>query len=147
MIILKKQERMKLYRMSHNKVYPIERIISCLTYITLGWAGVIILIIQAITKKQPTQFVMYHILQSIFLCFGYFVLSEICYLLVVLIARIPVINMIPILLNMPLSALNGFSFIQAVCYTVIIYLALTSLMGKYSFLPWVSNIIIYWIKR
>ena len=123
-----------------------ERVISCLTYVTLGWAGVIVLVIQAITKKQPTQFVMYHILQSIFLCFGFYVVSELCNLLSILIARIPIINLIPVLLNMPIDVLYGFSLIQAICYTVIIYLALTSLLGKYSFLPWVSNIIIYWIR-
>ncbi len=123
-----------------------ERVISCLTYVTLGWAGVIVLVIQAVTKKQPTQFVMYHILQSIFLCFGFYVVSELCNLLSILIARIPIINLIPVLLNMPIDVLYGFSLIQAICYTVIIYLALTSLLGKYSFLPWVSNIIIYWIR-
>ncbi len=131
--------------MSHNKPYPMECVISCLTYVTLGWAGIVILVIQAVTKKQPTQFVMYHILQSIFLCFGFYVVSELFGLLSILIARIPVINLIPVLLNMPLELLYGLSFIQAVCYTVIIYLALTSLFGKYSFLPWVSNIIIYWL--
>ena len=132
--------------MSHNQPYAMERVISCLTYVTLGWAGVIVLVIQAVTKKQPTQFVMYHILQSIFLCFGFYVVSELCNLLSILIARIPIINLIPVLLNMPIDVLYGFSLIQAICYTVIIYLALTSLLGKYSFLPWVSNIIIYWIR-
>ncbi len=132
--------------MSHNKPYAVERIISCLTYITLGWAGIVVLVIQAITKKQPTRFVLYHVLQSIFLCFGFFVVSELFGLLTILIAKIPIINIIPVLLNMPIEMFFGFSFIQAVCYTVIIYLSLTSLMGMYSFLPWVSNIIIYWIK-
>ncbi len=123
-----------------------ERVISSLTYLTLGWAGVIVLIIQAVTKKQPTQFVMYHILQSIFLCFGFYVVSELFNLLTILIARIPIINLVPILINMPIDVLYGLSLIQAICYTVLIYLILTSLMGKYSFLPWVSNIIIYWIR-
>ncbi len=132
--------------MSHNKPYAMERVISSLTYLTLGWAGVIVLIIQAVTKKQPTQFVMYHILQSIFLCFGFYVVSELFNLLTILIARIPIINLVPILINMPIDVLYGLSLIQAICYTVLIYLILTSLMGKYSFLPWVSNIIIYWIR-
>ena len=123
-----------------------ERVISSLTYLTLGWAGVIVLIIQAVTKKHPTQFVMYHILQSIFLCFGFYVVSELFNLLTILIARIPIINLVPILINMPIDVLYGLSLIQAICYTVLIYLILTSLMGKYSFLPWVSNIIIYWIR-
>lgn len=132
--------------MSH-KPYPMERIIAALTYLTLGWVGVAILVIQAVTRKQPTYFVMYHILQSIFLFFSYFVLCQICDLLVILIARIPLINTIPLLLNASIPALGGFSLIQSICYTILIYLILTSIAGKYSFLPWVSNIIIYWIKR
>ena len=132
--------------MSH-KPYPMERLLSALTYLTLGWVGVAILVIQALTKKQPTHFVMYHILQSIFLFFSYFVLCQICDLLVILIARIPLINAIPLLLNSAIPALGGFSLVQAICYTVLIYLVLTSMAGKYSFLPWVSNIIVYWIKK
>ncbi len=132
--------------MSH-KPYPMERLIAATTYLTLGWVGVIMLVIQAVTRKQPTHFVMYHILQSIFLFFSYFVLCQICDLLVILIARIPIINSIPILLNTSVAALGGFSLIQAVCYTILIYLTLTSIAGKYSYLPWISNIIIYWIKR
>ncbi len=132
--------------MSHNKPYAMERVISALTYLTLGWAGIIVLVIQAVTKKQPTRFVMYHILQSIFLCFGFYVVSELFNLLAVLIARIPIINLLPIFLNMPVEALYGLSLVQAVCYTVLIYLIITSLLGKYSFLPWVSNIIAFWIR-
>ncbi len=132
--------------MSHNKPYAMERLISCLTYLTLGWAGIVVLIIQALTKKQLTRFVMYHVLQSIFLCFGFFILSELCGLLTILIARIPIINLIPILLNMPIDVFYGFSFIQTICFTIIFYLSITSLFGKYSFLPWVSNIIIYWLQ-
>lgn len=132
--------------MSH-KPYAMERITACLTYLSAGWIGVVVLLIQTLCKKQPTHFVLYHVFQAIFLFFGYYILSTLCGLLVVIIARIPIINMIPHLLNASLPALGGLSFIQAIIYTVILYLAITSLAGRYSFLPWVSNIIIYWIKR
>ena len=131
--------------MSH-KPQGMERILAVLTYLTLGWAGVVILIIQALGKIQPTRFVMYHVLQSIFLCFSYFLLLQICDLLMNLIAWIPIINNIPILLNMSIPLLAGFSIIQAIVGTVLIYLVISAFLGQYSFIPWVSNIIRYWLR-
>lgn len=131
--------------MSH-RVYFIERILACLCYLTLGWAGVILLIAQALFKLQPTKFVSYHVFQAIFLFFAYYVISELLGLLVVVIKPIPIINNIPILLNSAIPLLAGLSIIEALVVSVLFYLMVTSLLGKYSFLPWVSNIIKYWIR-
>ena len=124
-----------------------ERILAASTYATLGWVGVAILIVQVLCKKSPTLFVMYHVMQSIFMFFAYFVLCQFLGLLKVLIAAIPLLNSIPVLLNSPLPLLGGFSFVQALTSTVLLYLVLTSLAGRYSYLPWVSDIIKYWVKR
>lgn len=132
--------------MSH-KASGGERLIAALTYATLGWAGVIVLVLQAIGKMRPSIFVMYHVLQSIFLFFAYFVLCQICDLLIVLISGIPLLNMIPILLNSSLPLLGGLSLVQAIVYTILIYLILSSLGGRFSYLPWISGIIRYWVKR
>ena len=124
-----------------NNVYPIERIISALSYLTAGMAGFIWLIIAQVFKKRITEFLMYHIMQSIFLTIAYFLLTVLCDLIYVILYRIPLINAIPYFLNMPIPIAFGFSIIQIITTSIVIYLALTSFCGLYSYIPWVSNII------
>ena len=124
-----------------NKPYPIERLIAALTYLTAGGAGFVWLIIAAVTRKQVTPFLMYHILQSIFISILFFLISVFGNFLLVIIYKIPIINLIPVILNAPLAFANQLSIIQLFTTTIILYLAITSAMGYYSYLPWVSDII------
>ncbi len=124
-----------------RQIYPIERIIAAATYLTAGGVGFVWLIIAAVMRKQVTQFLMYHILQSIFLSIAYFLLATFAELIYIILYRIPVINAIPYLINMPLPFVFGLSIVQAVTTSVILYLAITAGMGLYSYLPWISDII------
>ena len=129
----------------YNSVHLIERIISSVSYFTAGVAGFVWLIIAVLAKKRPTQFILYHTFQSIFLSIAYFIFFELYKLVFVIIAKIPIINTIMFLfnnvINSPLQFLYGLSLLQALTTTVILYLAVTSFMGQYSYIPWVSNII------
>lgn len=125
--------------MQFNKPYPIERLLSAGTYLTAGFVGFIWLIIAALLKKQVRPFLMYHIMQSIFLSIAFFLISQLSGLVYIILYKIPVINAIPYLLNMPMLA--GLSVIQLFTTTIILYLAITSGMGMYSYLPWISDII------
>lgn len=140
MILLKKKEKEKSLQPS-RQIYPIERIISAASYLTAGGAGFIWLLVAAVMKKHVTPFLMYHILQSIFLSIAYFLLTVFAELIYVILYRIPVVNAIPYFINMPIPYLFGLSIIQGFTTLVILYLAITSFMGLYSYIPWVSNII------
>ena len=61
----------------------------------------------------------------------------------VIINWIPVVRNIFSMILFPLMIpfIFGFSIIQILIYTVIFYLAVTSFMGRYSYLPWISEII------
>lgn len=126
-----------------NKIYPIEKIISALSYLTCGFAGFIWLLIGIFTKSSIRSFLKYHIFQSIFLAIGYFLLCQFVILVMQILSVIPFINVLVLrfsyYFNMPLFF--GFSIIQVMVYTIIFYLVLTSLQGKYSYLPWISEII------
>lgn len=125
--------------MQFNKPYVIERLLSAGTYLTAGFVGFVWLIIAALLKKQVRPFLMYHIMQSIFLSIAFFLISQLAGLVYVILYKIPLINAIPYLLNMPLFF--GLSVIQVFTTTIILYLAITSAMGLYSYLPWISDII------
>ena len=121
----------------------IERIVSALSYITAGMIGFIWLILGVLTKSGLRPFMKYHIFQSIFLSMGYFLLLIILEQLSVIINWIPVVRNIFSMILFPLMIpfIFGFSIIQILIYTVIFYLAVTSFMGRYSYLPWISEII------
>lgn len=124
-----------------RKPYPIERIISAGTYLTASGVGFVWLIIAAFLRKQVTPFVMYHIIQSIFISIAFLLISILGNFVYIILYRIPIINALPYLLNMPLDFALGLSIIQLITSTIILYLAITAGMGYYSYFPWVSDII------
>lgn len=124
-----------------KQIYPIERVVSAASYLTAGFAGVVWMVIAAIFRKNLTQFLLYHIMQSIFLYIAYFLLTVFARLIFVILYKIPLVNAIPFYINMPIPFFFGLSLIQTITTTVIAYLVITSLMGFYSYLPWVSDII------
>ena len=133
----------------NNNLTWIDRIISPLTYLTMGMAGFIWLIVSLFTKVKMGRFLQYHIFQSIFIALAFAVLSILIGWISNFLSFIPLINklvaQITFLLNMPL--LFGYSLIQSVIYTFLIYLAGTSLLGKYSYIPYVSDLIDQNISR
>ncbi|CDE61866.1 unknown [Fusobacterium sp. CAG:439] len=135
--------------MREDTPYMIERIIAALTYLTMGMVGFIWLIAGLFTKARLKPFLQYHIFQSIFIALGFTVLSIFIGWLSNLLSFIPIINrlvaQITFLLNMPL--IFDYSLLQAVIYAILIYLAVTAFMGKYSYIPWVSDIIDQNISR
>ena len=127
----------------------IERIIAALTYLTMGMVGFIWLIIGLFTKARLRPFLQYHIFQSIFISLGFAVLSILIGWLSNIFSFIPIINQIvaqlTFWLNMPL--IFEYSLIQTVIYIFLMNLTISSFVGKYSYIPWVSDIIDQNISR
>lgn len=126
-----------------DKPYFIEKLVSALSYITAGFVGFIWLLLGIFTKSRVRPFMKYHIFQSIFLAIAYFLLCQLLGMLGAIISYIPFVNnlvlMVAYLLNAPV--LFGISIIQVLIYTLMIYLVVTSMQGRYSYLPWISDII------
>lgn len=120
--------------MRDNTPYLIERIIASLSYMTMGMVGFIWLIIGLFTKASLKPFLKYHIFQSIFISLGFAVLSIFVGWVSNILSFIPFINklvaQINFLLNMPL--IFDYSILQTVIYVFLIYLAVTSFVGKFS---------------
>ena len=124
-----------------NKPYLIERILSATTYLTVGWVGFVWLVIATLLKKQIRPFLKYHIFQSLFISLLFIIISTLGNLIYIIIAKIPLLNIIPYLINMPIPLLFNLSLIQTSTTIIILYLVITSFGGYYSYLPWVSEII------
>ena len=144
MILLIISERTNKLQPS-NQVYPIERFIAMISYLTAGFAGFIWMIIAALAKKRVTSFLLYHIMQSIFISIAYYLAIELYKLVFIVIAKIPIINTILFIfdniINGSITILAGLSILQLLATLVVLYLAITSFMGQYSYLPYISDII------
>lgn len=121
----------------------IEKVVAALSYLTMGMAGFIWLIIGLFTRARLKTFLQFHIFQSIFISLAFAVISLFVGWISNLLSIIPFINkvvaQINFLLNMPL--LFSYSFIQIILYSFIFYLAIQAFRGKYSYIPWISEII------
>lgn len=130
-------------RYQQNQPVLIEKIIAALSYLTMGLVGFIWLLIALFTKNNLRPFLKYHIFQSIFISFAFLILNLVLGIVMNILSMIPFVNQLVLQFTFYLNAplLFGFSIIQILINIVILYLAITSLQGQYSYLPWVSDII------
>ena len=126
-----------------SSVSILDRLIAAATYISMGMVGFIWLIFCAVTKTNLKSFLKYHIFQSFFLVMAYFLFNIFVNLVVSILGIIPLINILvyKILFFFTAPIVFGFSIISFTVLVVIVYLVLTSLQGKYSYIPWFSHII------
>lgn len=121
-----------------------DRIISFLSYITAGWGGMIVLVVMYFRKKTPSHFLRYNAMQSIFISLLYFIIAMGLGLILKLLSYIPFINylvaQIAFFFNRPL--LLDYSLIQLFTTCLIAYLAISSLLGIYPRVYWISKNII-----
>lgn len=131
-----------------NKPFMMERIVASLSYLTAGLVGCAWLLISKFAGLRLTKFLTFHIFQSIFLSIGYVLLSFLIAFLVGFLSLIPLINkltaQIIFLLNMPLFF--NYSIIQVFVYSIIIYCIISSSLGKYTKIPFISDIINYNVR-
>lgn len=121
-----------------------DRIISFLSYITAGWGGMIVLVVMYFRKKTPAHFLRYNAMQSIFISLLYFIIAMGLGLILKFLSYIPFINylvaQIAFFFNRPL--LLDYSLIQLFTTCLIAYLAISSLLGIYPRVYWISKNII-----
>ncbi len=121
-----------------------DRIISFLSYITAGWGGMIMLVVMYFRKKTPSHFLRYNAMQSIFISLLYFIIAMGLGLILKFLSYIPFINylvaQIAFFFNRPL--LLDYSLIQLFTTCLIAYLAISSLLGIYPRVYWISKNII-----
>lgn len=121
-----------------------DRIISFLSYITAGWGGMIVLVVMYFRKKTPSHFLRYNAMQSIFISLLYFIIAMGLGLILKFLSYIPFINylvaQIAFFFNRPL--LLDYSLIQLFTTCLIVYLAISSLLGIYPRVYWISKNII-----
>lgn len=125
-----------------------DRLLSCLSYLTAGWGGVIALFFLYLKRRSASPFLRFNAFQSIFIALLFFVISMAFGLLASFIKFIPVLNSvvayITFLLNRPL--IFNWSLIQTVMLGITVYGAVFSIIGKYPRIIWISKIVDYNVR-
>ncbi len=129
--------------MSKSSVVFFDRLVSCISYLTAGWGGLIYCVILYFRKRKPSHFLRFNVFQSIFVSLLFFVLSMGLGLILEFLSYIPFINalvaQISYIFNKPLFF--EYSFVQLLVLGLFVYMALFSLFGKYPRVYWISKII------
>ena len=146
------------FRDRHNSFSPnpsvFERVLVAVNYFSFGLVGFIWLVINAIRGGFLSPFLhiflQYHIFQSFFLVMFYWLLTVFVSLIAQILSFIPFINMLVLKLLFYLNAtvfFGRYSVVTGTVSLIIIYLALTSLQGQLSYVPWVSDVIKRSVRR
>lgn len=110
-----------------------ERLVSFVSYITVGWGGMIYCVLMYLGKKNISHFVRFNIFQSIFISFLFFVLCMVFGFVIDVLLHVPFVNylvsQIMLFFNQPL--LFDYSLVQLFIIGLFIYMAVFSLLGKY----------------
>lgn len=136
---------MRQYNNRYNGPATIERVVCAASYLSMGFIGFIWLIISALMGKRPSQYARYHVYQSIFISILVYIISLVGGILLSIVKFIPfigglVLSLVFWLTQAPL-VLNSFSIVHFVLTITILYLAIDSFRGKFTQLPWISDMV------
>jgi uncharacterized membrane protein len=120
-----------------------DRIVSCLSYVSVGWVGFIVLILLYFMKRKSSRFLRYNVFQSIFIALLFYVVAQGFDYILKLLSYIPFVNYIisTITTNFSVGIFQGYSLFQIFLFGLIVYLAFCSFVGRYPRVYWISNII------
>ena len=137
--------------MQHNSIknLPIEKIISILSYLTMGIIGLVWILIAHFSKKKLRYFLMYNIVQSMLISIFLAIFKLILNILFSILSLIPFINIITAKLNYIMSVrilifpiFNlSFNIIEIIIHLILIYIIIGTLMGKIFFIPYLTNML------
>ncbi len=126
------------------RVQIMERIISALSYLTFGMAGVIWIVVCYIAKNPMSQFCSYNIYQSIFFSIFIYILSLFCSIAAGLLSAVPFLGKMVndfTLFFAQTPIYFGYTLWGLVIFVITCYLILFSLLGRYPYLPFISDVI------
>jgi hypothetical protein len=134
-------------------IYPIEKIVAVLSYYTFGFAGLLYLIIALIKKQGLRPFLRYHVFMSIFISILIYIVSIALIFIINILGFIPFVRAILFSLTVMFQSelisfgIFHFSLVTLLIMGLLTYLSVGAVLGKYTYLPWVSEVINYNMRQ
>ena len=116
---------------SSNVVSPIEKIVSILSYFTMGFIGLVFVTVAYFLKKNIRYFLMYNIAQSMLISILLAILAYLTSLILKIFSLIPVLDVFSAKLflffsrkifSIPIGM--SFNIFQFIVFTLIIYICI-----------------------
>ena len=128
---------------NNNTIHPIEKIISVLSYISMGLIGFIWLIIAYFLKMKTRPFLMYNITQSIIISLIFALFKLLINIILSIIALVPFLDFVVALLNLIISLKVisvsfmhlSFSIFEFLVFILLCYIIAGVCMGKIFYIP------------
>ena len=123
----------------------LDRIVSVLTYFTMGIFGLIWLVFSYVTGRKINSFVAFNIYQSMFILAIFSIFSLVYNIALNLLSIIPFIGKIFVNIDIFLNQTPlyfGFSIVGLILTIFISYLALLAFLGRKPYVPCISDIVI-----
>lgn len=135
-----------VHRGHGEQISIMDRLIGVFTYISFGWVGFIWLIVTHLTRSPKRPFTLYHALQSIFLGILLVVISMLLNFIYELVIKLPFVGAIVhkfmlFFFATPMYSALNFSIANLLIFILICYLSLGALLGRYSYFPFISEVI------
>lgn len=137
--------------MQHNQVnvLPIEKIISILSYLSMGIIGLLWLILSYFMKKRLRYFLMYNITQSMVIAIFLAILKLTLNIIFSIFAIIPFLNILAAKINyiisvkiLTLPMLNlSFNIFEIILHILLIYIIIGIFSGRIFYIPYLTNLI------
>ena len=132
---------------SNNIISPIEKIISVLSYVTMGIAGLLWLILAYFLKKKLRYFLMYNIAQSMIIAIILAIFKLLTDIILSLIAKISFLDFIMAIFNLVISfkiiriSNSGISFtiLELLLLMFLGYIIFGILFGRIFYIPYLSD--------
>ncbi len=140
---------------NNYKVLPLEKIISFLSYTSMGIVGLIWIIIAHFMGRKLRFFLMYNIAQSMIISVILAIFKLSIDLLLFLISKIPFLDFIAALINLIISIkivrfqTLGFSFniIEILVFLMLIYICIGVFLGRIFYIPYLTDLMKKIVKQ
>ena len=122
----------------------IEKLVSLVSYYTMGIAGLVWVIISFLLKKKTRFFLMYNIAQSMLIAIFLAILNLLLEIILQIIIAIPFLSSIGIKINMFLSSrilIFGLAFnkIETLVFILLLYISFGVIFGRILYVPLFTN--------
>lgn len=129
------------------KVLPIEKIISVLSYLTMGIVGVLWIIIGYISKKNLRYFLMYNICQSMIISVFLAIFKLLFDIIMSLLSVVHILDYVTAIFNYlitikiiriyPLGI--SFTILELAVFIFLIYICIGIVFGRIFYIPLLTN--------
>lgn len=127
-----------------NSITFIERFVCALTYFSFMFVGLVWLVFCKLTRKRIPSVVNFHIYQSCLLSVILYLLTLICEISFGFMMGLPHIGSYIkkfLIFTAGTPIYLSFSLIHCIVFLIILYLATFAFFGKYSYFPYISDMV------